>query len=78
MRLLPRPFTLTDVTGDDVIGSIGEMRHKGHVTSFTTAGEEEKLWDESKMMMSANAYTGAFPIAEALRNGAQVRFTDFE
>jgi hypothetical protein len=63
------------VVGDDIADRVDEFRAKGQVEQFGFLGELEPLWPESTPLLSCNAYFGAFPIAEALRDGAQVVVT---
>ncbi|PRP77693.1 hypothetical protein PROFUN_00554 [Planoprotostelium fungivorum] len=58
-----------------VVERLADLRGENALKTFQVGGEEEKLWDESKLVMSANAYIGAFPIAQALEDGAQVVVT---
>lgn len=60
------------VVGDDLMemmDSIGD-----DIVQFEIEGEVEKL-PTDKMMISCNAYLGAFPVADALDKGAQVVVT---
>jgi Acyclic terpene utilisation family protein AtuA len=56
------------VTGDDVMDRIAELRATGVLDTETGRGLPERP-------LSANAYLGAFPIAEALRRGADIVIT---
>ena len=56
--------------GDAVNGRIGEFLAKGHSLNNIDTGEPiEKIQDR---ILSANAYLGAFPLAQALAAGAEV------
>jgi hypothetical protein len=56
------------VEGDDVSPQIPELRETGQRDMFTGAALPERI-------LSANAYLGALPIAEALRSGADIVIT---
>ena len=56
------------VLGDDVMGQVEAMRAAGVTEMFSGAAFPQKV-------MSANAYLGAFPIAAALRAGADIVVT---
>jgi hypothetical protein len=56
------------VTGDDVLGRLGELRAAGALDLETGRPLPAHA-------LSANAYLGAFPIAEALRRGADIVIT---
>jgi hypothetical protein len=56
------------VTGDDVLGRLDELRAAGAVDLETGGPLPARA-------LSANAYLGAFPIAEALRRGADIVIT---
>jgi hypothetical protein len=58
------------VTGDDVLGRIGEFLEKGYeLRDLDTGAPLSRIRER---ILSANAYIGAFPLAEALDAGAQV------
>jgi hypothetical protein len=61
------------VVGDDILGRIDELARKGIALSNMETGEELSLVRGS--LQSANVYFGAWPIVEALRQGAQVVIT---
>lgn len=56
------------VTGDDVMPRIADLRERGVTEMFSGAPIPAEL-------MSANAYLGAFPIARALNQGADIVIT---
>ncbi len=56
------------VEGDDVSAQIPELRQAGQKEMFTGGALPERI-------LSANAYLGALPIAEALRSGADIVIT---
>jgi hypothetical protein len=58
-------LTVAFVAGDDLRGCADELRAAGHVDMFTGAGFPDAI-------LSANAYLGAFPIAAALAQGADI------
>eukprot|EP01125_Pyxidicula_operculata_P007726 TRINITY_DN2616_c0_g1_i3.p1 TRINITY_DN2616_c0_g1~~TRINITY_DN2616_c0_g1_i3.p1 ORF type:complete len:630 (+),score=111.76 TRINITY_DN2616_c0_g1_i3:758-2647(+) len=62
------------VQGDDITDKFAELQESGSISQFSIAGETEKL-PENKMMLSSNAYFGAFPIAHALQSGAHIVVT---
>jgi len=58
------------VVGDDVLGRLDEFLAKGYTLADMDTG-----WPLASIrtrILSANAYTGAFPLAEALATGAHV------
>ncbi|MEO9153887.1 MAG: acyclic terpene utilization AtuA family protein, partial [Lapillicoccus sp.] len=55
---------VANVTGDDVLPELGDLVAAGHELSHLTTGEP--LAAHLDRVRSANAYLGAFPIAEAL------------
>ncbi len=61
------------VAGDDVLPQLDELVSAGHELRHLTTGEP--LAAHLDRVRSANAYLGAFPIAEALRRGAGVVIT---
>ncbi len=67
-RLGIRGLKIAAVTGDDVLGLIRELNPVIVETGECVSGLGERL-------VSANAYLGAGPIAEALHNGADVVIT---
>jgi hypothetical protein len=68
-RLAPR-LKVAVVVGDDVFGRIDEWLAKGHeLRNLDTGAPLGAIRDR---VLSANAYLGAFPLAEALRTGAEV------
>lgn len=61
------------VTGDDIFGRIDELAAAGvSMAHIDTGAAFEEVRDRA---VSANAYLGAAPIAEALRDGAQIVIT---
>lgn len=64
---------LGTVTGDDILDEIDRLLAEGEKLSNLDNGEPlERVRDR---LTSANAYLGAFPIAEALSQGAQIVVT---
>ena len=61
-------LTVAYVAGDDLRGREDELRAAGRLDMFTGAGFPENI-------LSANAYLGAFPIAAALAQGADIVIT---
>lgn len=58
------------VSGDDILGRLAELRAAGAELSNLDSGEP--FHNIEDRMTSANAYLGAFPIAEALALGADI------
>jgi Acyclic terpene utilisation family protein AtuA len=58
------------VVGDDVFGRLDEFLAKGHKMADMDTGEP--IGTIRNRIQSANAYIGAFPLAEALATGAHV------
>jgi hypothetical protein len=69
MRLAPG-LQVAVVTGDDVYSRIDEFLGKGYEMRDMDTGEP--LQKIRSQILSANAYIGAFPLAEALNTGADV------
>lgn len=69
MRLAPG-LRVAVVTGDDVYARIDEFLGKGYEMRDLDTGEP--LQKIRQQILSANAYIGAFPLAEALSTGADV------
>ena len=61
-------LSIAVVSGDDVTGELDYLRSAGHLDLETQRPLPQAV-------ISANAYLGAFPIARALRNGADVVIT---
>lgn len=61
------------VEGDDLLGRLSELMAAGHDLANTDTGE--RLADAGVTPLTANAYLGGQPIAEALRLGADVVVT---
>lgn len=61
------------VTGDDVLPQLDDLVDHGHDLRHLTT--DEPLAAHREQVRSANAYLGAFPIAEALGRGAGVVIT---
>ncbi len=64
---------IAHVEGDDILGRLGELADAGHDLANTDTGE--RLADARVVPVTANAYLGGEPIAEALRLGADVVIT---
>jgi Acyclic terpene utilisation family protein AtuA len=69
VRLAPG-LKVAVVTGDDVFGRLDEFLAKGYEMRDMDTGEP--LASIRGRILSANAYIGAFPLAEALATGADV------
>ncbi|HEX8984548.1 MAG TPA: acyclic terpene utilization AtuA family protein [Bryobacteraceae bacterium] len=70
VRRLAPELKVAVVTGDDVYGRIGELLHSGEeLRNLDTGAPLTGIRDR---VLSANAYLGAFPLAEALATGASV------
>lgn len=61
------------VMGDDILGRLDELDAKGIELKNMETGESPKPYREQ--FQSANVYFGAFPIVEALTQGAQIVIT---
>ncbi len=61
------------VEGDDLLGRLGELMAAGHDLAHADSGQ--RLADAGVTPLTANAYLGGLPIAEALRQGADVVVT---
>ncbi len=61
------------VLGDDILDNLKELRAKGVLLNNMESGED--LAPMMDRVMSANVYFGAWPIVEALRQGAQIIIT---
>jgi len=61
------------VEGDDILGRLAELTGAGHDLANTDTGE--RLADAHVVPVTANAYLGGQPIAQALRLGADVVIT---
>jgi hypothetical protein len=61
------------VSGDDLMPRLDELLHDGHALANLDTGDP--LTGIRERVVSANAYLGAQPIAEALRRGAWVVIT---
>ena len=70
VRRLAPGLKVAVVLGDDVFGRIDEFLEKGHQMRDLDTGEP--LSSIRRQILSANAYIGAFPLAEALATGADV------
>ncbi len=70
---LPRPLRIAIVRGDDLMGRLDELLVAGHELRNMETGEA--LAGVRDRLVSANAYIGAVPIVEALRQDADVVIT---
>jgi hypothetical protein len=61
------------VSGDDILGRLDELLARGVTLADMDTGRP--LSDMRADVLSANAYLGAWPVVEALRQGAQVVIT---
>jgi hypothetical protein len=61
------------VTGDDLLPRIDDLLAAGHL--FANLDTGKPLQDVRDRLVSANAYLGAMPIVEALRQGASIVIT---
>ena len=64
---------ITTVTGDDLLPRLGDLLAAGEPLANIETGEPLAL--SGPPIVTANAYLGAFPIAEALRQGADIVIT---
>lgn len=67
------PRKLAVVSGDDLLPELDRLLAAGH--SFTNLDTGRPLADVRARVVSANAYLGAAPIAQALAQGAQIVIT---
>jgi hypothetical protein len=70
VRKLAPGIRIAVVLGDDVLARIDEFMAKGYEMRNIDTGEP--IAGIRERILSANAYIGAFPLAEALHTGAQV------
>lgn len=68
-----RSLKIGVVVGDDLLGRIDELQSAGHALKNMETGEP--LGPIRSRIQSANAYFGAGPIVNALRQGAQIVVT---
>lgn len=61
------------VIGDDILPRISELVDQGHELRHMETNEP--IADVKDRLLSANVYTGAWPVVEALRQGAQIIIT---
>ena len=61
------------ITGDDILPRMDEILADGHEMKHMETGEP--IADVREKLLSANVYTGAWPIVEALRQGADIIVT---
>lgn len=73
VRRLAPDLKIAIVTGDDVLAHIGQFLAQGHEMRNIDTGES--LATIQDRITSANAYIGAFPLAQALATGADVVVT---
>ncbi|MBL8220753.1 MAG: DUF1446 domain-containing protein, partial [Bryobacterales bacterium] len=70
VRRLAPDLKVAVVLGDDLYERIGDLLERGHAMKNMDNGEP--LAGIRDRILSANAYIGAFPVAEALATGADV------
>ncbi|MFN4986442.1 MAG: acyclic terpene utilization AtuA family protein [Ignavibacteria bacterium] len=61
------------VIGDDILSQVDGLIEQGHQLRHMETGEP--IVNVKHKLLSANVYTGAWPIVEALRQGAQIIIT---
>lgn len=61
------------VMGDDILPRISELVEQGHELRHMET--DEPIASVKDRLLSANVYTGAWPVVEALRQGAQIIIT---
>jgi hypothetical protein len=66
-------FKVAVVMGDDILPDIGSLIEQGHEMRHMESGEPIAYVRDR--LLSANVYTGAWPIVEALRQGARIIVT---
>ena len=64
---------VSHIDGDDVFGRLDALQQAGHSLPHLTSGEPLSSWPHQPL--TANAYLGAFGIARALANGADIVIT---
>jgi hypothetical protein len=67
------PIRIGVVLEDNILGSIDQLLANGHLLKNMETGEP--LTDVKNRVLSANVYFGAWPIVEALQQGAQIIIT---
>jgi hypothetical protein len=65
-----RGLSVGVIEGDDLLPRLGELCALGHHLESMETGE--RLCDQRHKVLSANAYLGARPVAQALDGGAQI------
>ncbi|MBC7925069.1 MAG: DUF1446 domain-containing protein [Bryobacteraceae bacterium] len=70
VRRLAPDLKVAVVLGDDIAGDLNSLLEAGHLLANMDTGEP--LFSIRDKILSANAYIGAFPLAEALATGADV------
>ena len=70
---LARKFRIGIVTGDDIMDRIDDLLARG--IELRNMDTEEPLSTVRERIQSANAYLGAWPMVEALNQGAQIVIT---
>ncbi|MBS1828473.1 MAG: DUF1446 domain-containing protein [Acidobacteria bacterium] len=70
VRRLAPDLKVAVVLGDDLYDRVGDLLERGHAMKNMDTGEP--LASIRERILSANAYIGAFPVAEALATGADV------
>ncbi len=61
------------VLGDDILPRIPELVESGHEMRHMETGQP--IGEVQERLLSANVYTGAWPLVQALREGAQIIIT---
>ncbi len=61
------------ITGDDILQDLDNLMARGHAMHHMDNGTP--MADVRDRLLSANVYTGAWPIVEALQQGAQIIIT---
>ncbi len=74
-RLGLRGLRIATVTGDDLLPRLGELQAAGEPLANLETGELLALDAAAAPLVTANAYLGAAPLAEALRAGADLVLT---
>jgi len=68
-----RGLKIGSVTGDDILGRLDELVEAG--AALTNLDDGRPFSEIHEKVLSANVYVGSFPVADALRQGADIVVT---